>query len=349
MLKAMLRHLGAGPPERILAIGGSTRNQLLMRLKASVYGAPLAVMDLPDTTCLGAALLGGLAAGLFTRHRGGAPRPAGAGARSWSPTRRWSEDHRQRRQTTYAAAYAALRPAARPAAGRLRRLLFASGGDARYCLGEDVPQTGIGAMRWQMGRRSENIEDRRGMAPSGMGRGVRVGGIGGLGIAGAGPGRDVPGRGPVDHPERAARRQRRREPAAVPRPAAGRRTTRAPSSSRRCWRRPRTPGRDIFRQAGQTYEKPPLVLFDGRSQSACGMAGCGHRAVLLPGRPEGLSRHSPSSTSSSQKFGAPGDFAAGLRHRPRGRPSRPDPARHLAPGDQLRQQSRRGGPRTGCR
>ena len=37
-------------------------------------------------------------------------------------------------------------------------------------------------MRWQMGRRSENIEDRRGMAPSGMGRGVRAGGIGGLGI-----------------------------------------------------------------------------------------------------------------------------------------------------------------------
>ena len=30
-------------------------------------------------------------------------------------------------------------------------------------------------MRWQMGRRSENIEDRRGMSP-GMGRGIRVGG-----------------------------------------------------------------------------------------------------------------------------------------------------------------------------
>ena len=109
MLKAMLRHLGAGPPERILAIGGSTRNQLLMRLKASVYGAPLAVMDLADTTCLGAALLGGMAAGLF-RDIEEARRELRVPVRVVEPDPAWSEDHRQRRQTTYAAAYAALRP-----------------------------------------------------------------------------------------------------------------------------------------------------------------------------------------------------------------------------------------------
>ena len=78
----MLRHLGdAGPPSRILAIGGSTRNHLLMRLKATVYGLPLEVLDLPDTTCLGAALLGGLAAGVFAdldEARGGLRVP-GAG------------------------------------------------------------------------------------------------------------------------------------------------------------------------------------------------------------------------------------------------------------------------------
>ena len=109
MLKAMLGHLGAGPPERILAIGGSTRNQLLMRLKASVYGAPLAVMDLADTTCLGAALLGGMAAGLF-RDIEEARRELRVPVRVVEPDPAWSEDHRQRRQTTYAAAYAALRP-----------------------------------------------------------------------------------------------------------------------------------------------------------------------------------------------------------------------------------------------
>jgi len=37
-------------------------------------------------------------------------------------------------------------------------------------------------MRWQMGRRSENIEDQRGMSRAGLGRGVQVGGIGGIGI-----------------------------------------------------------------------------------------------------------------------------------------------------------------------
>ena len=109
MLKVMLRHLGAGPPERILAIGGSTRNQLLMRLKASVYGTPLDVMDLADTTCLGAAILGGLAAGLFSdveEARQGLRVPT----RLVAPDAAWTDAYRQRRQTTYAAAYAAMRP-----------------------------------------------------------------------------------------------------------------------------------------------------------------------------------------------------------------------------------------------
>ena len=110
MLKAMLRHLGAaGPPGRVVAIGGSTRNHLLMRLKASVYGLPLEVPELVDTTCLGAALLGGLAGGVFAdldQARGGLRIPA----RSVEPMPGWDDDHRQRRQATYAAAYAALRP-----------------------------------------------------------------------------------------------------------------------------------------------------------------------------------------------------------------------------------------------
>lgn len=64
--RAMERHLAGNPaPERIVAVGGSTRNRLLMRLKASAFGRPLAVLDLPDATALGAALLGGVAAGLF--------------------------------------------------------------------------------------------------------------------------------------------------------------------------------------------------------------------------------------------------------------------------------------------
>jgi xylulokinase len=109
ILKAMLRHLGTGVPERILAIGGSTRNPLLMRLKATVYGSPLLALDLPDTTCLGAALLGGIAAGVF-RDLGEARAGLEVPARLIAPETGWQEHERLERQAIYAAAYAALRP-----------------------------------------------------------------------------------------------------------------------------------------------------------------------------------------------------------------------------------------------
>jgi xylulokinase len=81
-----------------------------MRLKAAAYGAPVAVLALPDTTCLGAALLGGLAAGVFTslddaRSRIDVP------ARVVPPEAdRDGGPRRLERQAVYAAAYAALRP-----------------------------------------------------------------------------------------------------------------------------------------------------------------------------------------------------------------------------------------------
>ncbi|MGE3290666.1 MAG: FGGY-family carbohydrate kinase, partial [Geminicoccaceae bacterium] len=109
MLKIMGRHLGTRSPDRIVAIGGSTKNRLLMRLKASVYGARLGVVDLPDATCLGAALLGGLAAGLF-RDLDEARAGLRLAIRDVEPDPSWSEEFRERRLGTYAAAYAALRP-----------------------------------------------------------------------------------------------------------------------------------------------------------------------------------------------------------------------------------------------
>ena len=51
------------------------------------------------------------------------------------------------------------------------------------------------------------------------------------------------------------------------------------------------------------------------------------RALLLPGRQQGLPRPRASSASCQQRFGAPGDFAQAYVRRPRGRPPRPEPAR----------------------
>jgi len=56
---------GAGRPDEIRVIGGNTRNALFLRIKAAAYGRALTVIDEPEATALGAALLGGLAAGVW--------------------------------------------------------------------------------------------------------------------------------------------------------------------------------------------------------------------------------------------------------------------------------------------
>jgi xylulokinase len=50
----------------VRAIGGNTRNPLLMAIKAAVYDRPIAAADMAEATALGAALLGGRAAGVCT-------------------------------------------------------------------------------------------------------------------------------------------------------------------------------------------------------------------------------------------------------------------------------------------
>ncbi|MFO1036032.1 MAG: FGGY family carbohydrate kinase [Geminicoccaceae bacterium] len=105
ILDHMLALCGAGRPDRIVAIGGSTRNPLIIRLKADLFEAPVEFADMPEATCLGAALLGGIAAGLF------ADLPAARSGLTWSARRQLPSgvDHR-RRKADFAAMYAALRP-----------------------------------------------------------------------------------------------------------------------------------------------------------------------------------------------------------------------------------------------
>jgi xylulokinase len=64
-VEAMAALPGAGVPDEIRVIGGTTRNPLFLRIKAAVHGRPLTVIDEPEATALGAALLGGLAAGVW--------------------------------------------------------------------------------------------------------------------------------------------------------------------------------------------------------------------------------------------------------------------------------------------
>jgi xylulokinase len=93
----------------IHAIGGNTQNDLLLRIKASVYRQPIKAIDLPEATALGAALLGGLAAGLW-------PDLASARAglalsfREIEPVAAWEALYERRYQEVYRPAYEALRP-----------------------------------------------------------------------------------------------------------------------------------------------------------------------------------------------------------------------------------------------
>ncbi len=100
---------GLRPIGSIRAIGGNTRNHLLMRIKASVYGRAIVTAEMAEATALGAALLGGRAAGVFpdlasaldglrTNDRVVEPEPA------------WVSRYDAHYRAVYRPAYAALRP-----------------------------------------------------------------------------------------------------------------------------------------------------------------------------------------------------------------------------------------------
>ena len=155
-------------------------------------------------------------------------------------------------------------------------------------------------MRWESGRRSENVEDRRGMR---VGRGAAVGGLGFLIIAVL---YLLLGGDPAQLVEQM--------------PQAG-----GPSASVDVG--PPPPGQEeladfvsvvladtedtwnpIFAAAGRRYEEPQLVLFTGQVQSACGIAGAAMGPFYCPGDHKvyiDLSFYD----ELKRRFRAPGDFA----------------------------------------
>lgn len=95
--------------ERVRAIGGNTRNRLLMAIKAAVYGRPIVAALMPEATALGAALMGGLAAGLFPDL----PSALAGLVSSWreiEPHPPWLAAYDAHYHQIYRPAYAALRP-----------------------------------------------------------------------------------------------------------------------------------------------------------------------------------------------------------------------------------------------
>jgi predicted metalloprotease len=134
-------------------------------------------------------------------------------------------------------------------------------------------------MRWQMGRRSQNVEDRRGVGspvgfriPGGMGggRAARGGGIGGVGLIillvvawflGIDPSFLLEGGGPVDAPytesqpaPRSAEEDQLAEFVSV-----------VLADTEDTWR-------PLFDKIGRKYQDPALVMFTGAVESACGFA-----------------------------------------------------------------------------
>jgi uncharacterized protein len=182
-------------------------------------------------------------------------------------------------------------------------------------------------MRWQRGRRSENVEDRRGMSPTGgfpfprgfpmpggvpMSRGVRRGGLGGLALLLLLLLGFCYGFNPVMFQE-----EPRIELPQMPAPE-----PQAPASQ------PRGSGMDdpmgefvatvlgytedtwnqVFRGMGQEYHEPTLVLFEGVVQSACGFAEAAMGPFYCPADQQlyiDLSFY----REMRDRFGAPGDFA----------------------------------------
>ena len=64
-LEPLLAHAGIDELSRIYAIGGGTRSRLLMAIKATVLNHTIHIAGVEEATALGAALLGGIGAGVF--------------------------------------------------------------------------------------------------------------------------------------------------------------------------------------------------------------------------------------------------------------------------------------------
>jgi uncharacterized protein len=149
-------------------------------------------------------------------------------------------------------------------------------------------------MRWETGRRSENVEDRRSMSGGGM---AMTGGIGSIIVViiallmGVNPmavlGPQQVQQGPrINDPEE----EQRKEFVSV-----------VLADTEDVWKK-------LFGQMGRTYEEPKLVLFRGGTDSACGFASSAVGPFYCP-RNHKVYLDLEFFEELQRRFGAPGDFA----------------------------------------
>jgi predicted metalloprotease len=175
-------------------------------------------------------------------------------------------------------------------------------------------------MRWQLGRRSRNVEDRRGMAPAGMRFPGGVGLPGGLGRRGAARGGGIGvlglllllalgwlfGIDPSFLLQDASSPRIPSEPApSGTRPPADDQAAAFVSAvlgdTEDTWHA-------LFEERGGTYREPTLVLFSGAVESACGYAQAAMGPFYCPGD-QTLYIDLTFFDELHSRFGAPGDFA----------------------------------------
>ncbi len=160
-------------------------------------------------------------------------------------------------------------------------------------------------MKWEGNRESGNVEDARGSGGGGFGLGGRSIGIGSVVVAvvagaifGVNPLTILGLMGGGDSAPQA-----QRAPATKPPPddPMARFVSVVLADTEDVWR-------DVFRQAGQTYREPKLVLFRGSLPTACGTGQSAMGPFYCPGDQKvyiDLSFYETMRT----RLGAPGDFA----------------------------------------
>jgi len=154
-------------------------------------------------------------------------------------------------------------------------------------------------MRWESGRRSSNIEDRRGMGAAGM---IGGGGIGMLILVLVIS--FISGRNPLELMQLVEQTAPTGDPVQTGVPTNDPEAEKAAvvlAETEETWRR-------VFQQNRATYQEPVLVLFERSVSSACGMASSAVGPFYCPSDHK-LYLDLSFFRELDQRFGAPGDFA----------------------------------------